>query len=191
MIVKQNGKKRIATKTDTFKEWKSSVEQYTHQTVGPICETRSVAETTTLTGPSNETQSATTETTNGIHGETQSATTETTNGIHGDETTRPARDLISDQHVEISMPTTGNEEPEIIRMNLNQLADIMVNVEGQVDEIMSELREDPFLGDIMRNIDEEFETQIVDEGIEISPLDYLEFDVEPFDFEAEVENYEW
>ena len=89
------------------------------------------------------------------------------------------------------MPTTGNEEPEIIRMNLNHLADIMVNVEGQVDEIMSELREDPFLGDIMRNIDEEFETQIDDEGFEISPLDDLEFDVEPFDFQAEVENYEW
>ena len=55
-IVKQNGKKRIATKTDTFKEWKSSVEQYTDQTAGPICETRSVAETTTLTGPSSKQQ---------------------------------------------------------------------------------------------------------------------------------------
>ena len=71
-------------------------------------------------------------------------------------------------------------------MSIEELADIMVNIEGQVDEIMNELRQDADLRQIM----DEVETQ-TDEGIDISPLDDIEFDIEPFDFELEVENYPW
>ena len=66
----------------------------------------------------------------------------------------------------------------------------MVNVEGQVDRIVNELRQDPYLRNMMDNAEAEVETQM-DEGIDISPLDDIEFDIEPFDFELEVENYPW
>ena len=89
------------------------------------------------------------------------------------------------------MPASGDEDQEILRMDLEQLADIMVNVEGQVDQIMGELREDPYLRNIMDNVDAEFETEADDEGIDINPLEDIEFDIEPFDFGLEVEAYDW
>ena len=56
---------------------------------------------------------------------------------------------------------------------------------------MAELRQDPDLNRIMNEIDNEVDTAQQDEGIEISPLDDIMYDVEPFYFQLEVENYEW
>ena len=87
--------------------------------------------------------------------------------------------------VEIMNETANEAAP--IRLNMDELADIMVNVENQVDEIMNELRQDEDL----RNILEQPETFPEDEGIEINPLEDLEDDIEPFDFDLEVQNYMW
>ena len=93
------------------------------------------------------------------------------------------------QAVEIDM-SPNNANQSIIRMSLDDLADMMVNVEGQADRIIEELREDPFLRQIMDHVDEQVDTQ-PDEGIDISPLDDIEWDIEPFDYEVEVEPYDW
>ena len=152
-------------KTSTFKEWKAAaIEQKCTQ--------------------DNEPTTA---------NESQDNEPVTSNESQDNEPTRPAENLltIAEQPVEIVMSDSGNQDQEIIRMNLDQLADMMVNIEDQANEIIAELREDPDLRDIMNNVDRELETRDIDEGIEISALDDIEYDVEPFDFEIEVENYQW
>ena len=167
-ITKQHGKKRIATKTRTFKEWKASVEQQQQH--------------------SDERTN-----TNTIGTQTTTETTSTSIIEQDNEPSRAAQNLmaVGEQQVEVIMPASANEGQEAIQMNLDQLADIMVNVEGQVNDIMAELREDPDLRRIMGEIDNEVDTQPQDEGIDISPLDDILYDIEPFDFRLEVENYNW
>ena len=75
-----------------------------------------------------------------------------------------------------------NEAAAVI-VNINDLVGIMANVEDSVDQIMNELDQDPVVRDILN--------EPPDEGIEINPLDDIEYDIEPFDFNVEVENYEW
>ena len=157
-VTEQHGKKRIVTKTETFKAWKASVEQ-----------------------PDNDKR------TNTIGTQTS---TETPSAPDIEQTEAASTPAVERQ-VEVIMPARHNEVSETIQLNLDQLADIMVNVEGQVDNIMGELRQDPDLNRIMNEIDNEVDTAQQDEGIEISPLDDIMYDVEPFDFQLEVENYEW
>ena len=78
-----------------------------------------------------------------------------------------------------------NEAP--IRVSMNELVDVMFNVEQQVNDIMDELRQDQVLWNIL----DQPENQPEDEGIEINPLDDIEYDIEPLDFDIEVENYTW
>ena len=59
-----------------------------------------------------------------------------------------------------------------------------VDVENEVDDIMNELIEN----EAIRNI---LNTETEDEGIEISVFDEIEFDIEPFDFSLEVEEYDY
>ena len=94
--------------------------------------------------------------------------------------------------IDISSNGESDQAPtrEVIHTNIEELADIMVNVEGQVQDILNELRQDPFLNNVMNNIEAEVEAQ-PDEGIEISPFDDIEYDIEPFNYELEVENYDW
>ena len=80
-------------------------------------------------------------------------------------------------------PTDESNEAAAVIVNINDLADIMANVEDSVDQIMNELDQDPVVRDILN--------EPADEGIEINPLDDIEYDIEPFDFNVEVENYEW
>ena len=88
--------------------------------------------------------------------------------------------------VEIIMPETASEP--VIRVEMNELVDIMADVEGHVEQILGELRQGPDLRAIMDEVEVQHED---DEGIEINPLDDIEFDIEPFDFDLEVENYQW
>ena len=67
--------------------------------------------------------------------------------------------------------------------DINDLADIMENVEAQVDEIINELAQDELLGAVLN--------EPVDEGIEMNPIDDIDIDIEPFDCQLEVENYDW
>ena len=174
-IVKKHGEKCIAMKTQSFKDWKAAVEQQcTNETQDNEPVTNEIQDNEPATNEIQDNEPA-------------------TNEIQANEVVRAAQNLttICEQPVEIVMPGSVNQEQEIVRMNLDQLADIMVNVEDQVNDIMAELRQDPDLRGIMDRIDNEVDTQPPDEGIDISPLDDIQYDIEPFDFQLEVENYNW
>ena len=61
---------------------------------------------------------------------------------------------------------------------------VLAYIEGQVDAVMNEIIQD----EEWRNL---LNSEIEDEGIEITPDDDIIFDIEPFDFELEVEQYQW
>ena len=150
---------RNLTKTLSFKTWKESIQS--RQTVSDNPPTTSDNDDVT------ETTSENTGTTSDI-----SDVTETTTTSENTATT-------------VNVSVSENTPP--VNVSIEELADIMVNIEGQADQIINELREDADLRRIMDNV----ENQVIDEGIDISPLDDIEFDIEPFDFQAEVENYDW
>ena len=101
-----------------------------------------------------------------------------------------------------------NEAGEVpsVQVDINELADILENVETQVDSIMNELVHDPLLSNILNQpllenainpvvnepVDEGM-NEPVDEGIELNPLDHLDdvLIIHPFDYALEVETYEW
>ena len=83
-----------------------------------------------------------------------------------------------------------NEAANVL-IDINDLADIMENVETQVDAIMNELVRDEVLADVLNQPVDEAVNEAVDEGIELNPLDDINIDIEPFDYDLEVENYQW
>ena len=177
-ISSRHGKKRNLVKTSTFKNWKINAE---YQRAESASTTTGVSDSE---AQGNEEEASETTSKTVQHQQLESAST---TGVNEDRASQ-------DQAVEIVMPASVDEDQateQEIRMDINQLADIMVNVEGQVDQIINELREDPYLRNIMEGVEAEVETQADDEGIDISPLDNIEFDIEPFDFALELENYEW
>ena len=97
---------------------------------------------------------------------------------------------------DIQYVTITNRERELetgeatnVILSINELANLMENVEAQVDGIMEELARDEALANVLnRPVDEP-----VDEGIQLDPLDDidLDLDVEPFDFSLEVESCDW
>ena len=100
----------------------------------------------------------------------------------------PGQDIqyvtITDRERELETGEAAN-----VVLSINELANLMENVESQVDGIMEELARDEALANILnRPVDEP-----VDEGIQLDPLDDidLDLDVEPFDFNLEVESYDW
>ena len=170
-----HGKVRNLTKTYTFKKWKDDVER---QRVETVCTT---TRTSVIEDQVNEDQPTGTA--------SRTAGTSVNEGqVSEDQATETPRAM-----AEIIIPANTGEDQateEVIRMDINELADIMVNVEGQVENIVNELRQDPYLRNIMEGVEAEVETQ-ADEGIDISPLDDIEFNIEPFDFDLEVGNYPW
>ena len=70
-----------------------------------------------------------------------------------------------------------------ILIGMNNIVNVLMNVEDQVDDIINELMQDQGMRDIL--------VEPEDEGIEINPLDDIAYDIEPFDFNLEVENYDW
>ena len=165
---------RNLSKTNTFKIWKNKVHRQAPEAVSKPIENNIVSN-----GSNTQTTEAATATAENIipTNADNAQTTEATSAMA--EIVIPSN-ISNDQATE-----TANET--VVRMDLNELADIMFNVEGRVDEIIRELREDPDLRDLM----EQAEAQPVDEGIDINPLDDIEYDIEPFDFEVEVESYPW
>ena len=173
---KKHPQARNLTKTATFKAWKES---QTHQAVsdnddvtGPTTISENTATTCNIgdvTGPTTTSENTTI--TCNIGDVTGAATSENTTSTS-----------------DIGDVTGAATSQGTVTINIEELADIMVNIEGQVDQIINELREDEDLRRIMDNV-ENYVAE--DEGIDINPLDDIEYDIEPFDFETEVENYEW
>ena len=187
------------TKTYTFKKWKSDVHRQRSETVNKTTEniiptnvnedqaTKAVSTTTEINIPINVNEDQA----------TKAVSTTTEINIPTNVNEDQATEAVS-ATAEIIIPTNVNEDQAteavsttpsetVIRMDVNELVDMMVNVEGQVDQIIHEMRQDPYLRGIMDQV----EAQPVDEGIDISPLDDVEFDIDPFDFQLEVENYPW
>ena len=80
-----------------------------------------------------------------------------------------------------------------VLIDLNDMVDIMETVEAEVDSIMAELAADQDLADILnRPVDVE-EPVEADEGIHLNPDDDIDndLDVQPFDYELEVDRYDW
>ena len=160
-IANVNGKRRIVMKTPQFKEWKLSVVQHTAS--------RTVGTNTESTIQPVEVVQ---------HNEI---------GIPSyEETSSAAQALIRD--IEVTVPSEDGNET--VRLDIDSLADIMANVKGQVDEIMAGLREDPFLRNVVEGVEDEVQRQN-DEGIEMQEFDEIDIDIDSFDFEAEVDCYEW
>ena len=89
-------------------------------------------------------------------------------------------------------------EAPSVQVDINDLADILENVESQVNNIMNELVLDTLLSGILNqppldNMMNPVVVEPVDEGIELNPLDDLDDDlvIEPFDYALEVETYDW
>ena len=80
---------------------------------------------------------------------------------------------------------TENEGDEAVNTeNVGVAANVLVDIEGQVDVIMNELMQDEEFRNLLNSEPE-------DEGIEITPDDDIVFDIEPFDFDLAVEQYDW
>ena len=159
---KNNPQVRNLSKTSTFKMWKKAVQDQRASENTPANDNNN--DSTSENTPAND---------NNNDRETTASENTSANDNNNDSTTETA-----------SENTPANDNNNYV--SIEELADIMVNIEGQVDEIMNELRQDADLRQIM----DEVETQ-TDEGIDISPLDDIEFDIQPFNFELEVENYPW
>ena len=84
-------------------------------------------------------------------------------------------------------------EASNVLIDINDLADIMENVDAQVDAIMDELARDEVLADMLNRPVDQVVDEPADEGIELNPLDDIDIDldVEPFDYNLEVESYQW
>ena len=80
-----------------------------------------------------------------------------------------------------------------VLIDINDLADIMETVDAQVDSIMDELARDEALAAILNRPEDHAVDEPDDEGIEINPLEDIDIDldIEAFDYNLEVENYEW
>ena len=185
------------SKTCTFKTWKCN-----NQRQGAVSASQvsvsidGTAETTTeirVPRSDNDQDGDTTETTTEIRvprsdNDQDGGTTETAAEIRVPRSDNDQDGGTTETTAEIRVPRTETTNEAVIRMDVNELVDIMGNVEDQVDQIIRELRQDPDLQRIMHQAETQ---QQEDEGIDINPLDDIEYDIEPFDFELEVENYTW
>ena len=91
-------------------------------------------------------------------------------------------DEAANQVDEVASQDKANEAANIL-IGMNNIVNVLMNVEDQVDDIINELMQDQGMRDILAEPE--------DEGIEINPLDDIAYDIEPFDFNLEVENYDW
>ena len=176
---------RDLTKTCTFKTWQCTVHRQGAETVS-----ESVEITPDQNNNDSQAMHGTTETASESVEITPDQNNNDTQAMHGTTETTNAVEIIiprNDNDSQAMHGTTETASESVIRVDMNELIDIVSNVEGQVDQIISELRQDHDL----RAIFDEPEIQPEDEGIEINPLEDVEYDIEPFDFDVEVENYFW
>ena len=105
-----------------------------------------------------------------------------------DQTNEPAGQAVQEQLYKVvettcqSAPEDEANEAAAVLVTMDDLANIMASVEDQVDDIVNELMQEQVIRDMI--------TEPEDEEIEINPLDDIAFDLEPFDFNLEVENYD-
>ena len=180
---------RDLTKTCTFKAWLCTIERQPTTAIlsDAIKEPLNEGETSRASNEIIETGSD--QNNNQVHEAAEQVTGETANDQNDDPLPETASqipeetsnndgcssfEVIDDNETSEAAPT---------RVSMSELVDIMVNVEEQVDDLMNELRQDQTLRNIL--------DQPEDEGIEINPLDDIEYDIEPLDFNIEVENYTW
>ena len=78
----------------------------------------------------------------------------------------------------------GDDEAVNTENEGDQAANVLDDIEGQVDGIMNELMQDEEFRNLLNPEPE-------DEGIEMTLFDDIVFDIEPFDFDVEVEGYDW
>ena len=100
-----------------------------------------------------------------------------------DQTNETAGQAVQEQLYKVVETTSQSAPQDEANEAAAVLADIMASVEDQVDDIVNELMQEQVIRDMI--------TEPEDEGIEINPLDDITFDLEPFDFNLEVENYDW
>ena len=94
-------------------------------------------------------------------------------GYEGDEA---VVNVQNEGHQTANGENKGNEAANVL--------EVLDNIEGQVDAIMDELMQD----EEFRNL---LDPEPEDEGIEMCLFDDIVFDIEPFDFNVEVEEYDW
>ena len=97
--------------------------------------------------------------------------------------------LESEQSVaseQLAVANLESEQPDVVSLGGEGANDI-VDIERQIDQIVNELMQEEELRGVleMENDDDD------DEGIEISVWDELALDIEPFDYELEVEGVDW
>ena len=202
---------RDLTKTCTFKTWQCTVHRQGAETMSESVEitpdqnnndsqamhitTETASESVEITPDQNNNDSQAMHITTETASESVEITPDQNN--NDSQAMRGTTETASES-VEIIIPRNDNDSQamhgtteamneSVIRLDMNELIDIVNNVKGQVDQIISELRQDQDL----RAIFDEPETQPEDEGIEINPLEDVEYDIEPFDFDVEIENYPW
>ena len=169
---------RDLTKTHTYKTWVSSLKQQDPSDILATALRQALGqeETCTSDGQNDE-----------CSGQEETSTSDGQNDDQASEA--PEQNLtftLTDREQEKETGEASN-----VLIDINDLADIMENVDAEVESIMDELARDQALADILnRPVDVE---EPADEGIELNPDDDIDIDidVQPFDYNLEVDSYEW
>ena len=101
---------------------------------------------------------------------------------------RDVASLENEQSVASEQPNVASlesKQPDVASLGGEGANDI-VDIERQIDQIVNELIQEEELRGVL-----EMENDDDDEGIEISVWDELAMDIEPFDYELEVEGVDW
>ena len=197
MLNRYNPYMRNLTKSHTFKIWKEGLNQQSAPDIltSVIKETfqqdeaeedGTDTEQNTETGGQDETSTdqnaeQTYETDSQTTDQDETATVQNTEQTYEadgqDETT-------TNNHGELLFKVKDETiEAAPVLVSVDELVDIMSNVEERVDDIVNQLMEEQTVRDILAEPE--------DEGIELNALDDIDIDLEPFDFNLEVENYNW
>ena len=193
-LTRSHPEARDLTKTRTYKTWVSSLTQQDASDV-LACALRQALGQGETSGGHEKFESST--------GQTSSddQNTEASTGqpsIDDENIERSCGQASNDQSTRNLTFTITDEERERetgeatnIILDLNQMVDMMESVDAQVDSIMAELAADQALVDILNQPIEEPTPE--DEGIELNPDDDIDIDIDihPFDFEQEVEPFNW
>ena len=162
---------RNLTKTTTFRDWMKSVHEASSSDI--------------LTTAIRETLG---EDVNYIEGD-EAANDQVVAENEADEAANVQVDVENEAdeaaNVEVDVENEADEAANVevdVENEADEAANAQVDVQNQADDIINELIEDEAIRDILN-------AETEDEGIEISLFDDIAFDIEPFDFDLEVEGY--
>ena len=94
-------------------------------------------------------------------------------------------DVASLESEQLVLASLESEQPDVASLG-GEGANGIVDIERQIDQIVNELIQEEELRGVL-----EMENDDDDEGIEISVWHELAMDIEPFDYELEVEGVDW